>query len=156
MGLDMYLIKSTYIGAEYDHRKISGTVSIFKDGKEIPIQLKRINCIREKVGYWRKANAIHKWFVDNVQDGKDEGQEVEVSQKQLNDLLALCKQVKEMPELAIKLLPTMSGFFFGSADYEEGYMQNIDSTIEIIESLLAEGSPEKDYLPFEVYYRSSW
>ena len=23
-------------------------------------------CIYEQVGYWRKANAIHKWFVENV------------------------------------------------------------------------------------------
>ena len=26
------------------------------------------------VGYWRKANAIHNWFVQNVQDGRDECQ----------------------------------------------------------------------------------
>ena len=26
----------------------------------------------EEVGYWRKANAIHGWFVRNVQNGKDD------------------------------------------------------------------------------------
>jgi hypothetical protein len=24
------------------------------------------------VGYWRKANAIHRWFVEHVQDGNDD------------------------------------------------------------------------------------
>ena len=25
----------------------------------------------DQIASWRKANAIHKWFVDNVQDGVD-------------------------------------------------------------------------------------
>ena len=25
-----------------------------------------------QIASWRKANAIHKWFVDNVQDGVDD------------------------------------------------------------------------------------
>jgi len=28
--------------------------------------------ISEQVGYWRKANQIHNWFVENVQDGEDD------------------------------------------------------------------------------------
>ena len=28
--------------------------------------------IIEQVGYWRKANQIHNWFVENVQDGEDD------------------------------------------------------------------------------------
>ena len=32
--------------------------------------------IMEMVGYWRKQNAIHNWFVENVQDGIDDCDQV--------------------------------------------------------------------------------
>ena len=34
----------------------------------------------ESFGYWRKANQIHKWFVDNVQGGIDDCRPYPVSQ----------------------------------------------------------------------------
>ena len=41
--------------------------------------------------YWRKANAIHKWFVENVQEGVDDCGEYEVTVEQLTELRDLCK-----------------------------------------------------------------
>lgn len=52
-----------------------------------------------EVAYWRKANAIHKWFVDNVQDGIDECQESPVTREQLNELLAVCHEVIKSAKL---------------------------------------------------------
>ena len=46
-----------------------------------------------QVGYWRKANHIHKWFVDEVQEGIDDCGEYEVSHEQLKDLLFLVNEV---------------------------------------------------------------
>ena len=43
-----------------------------------------------EVAYWRKANAIHRWFVNNVQDGIDECQETIVTRNQLFTLLQIC------------------------------------------------------------------
>lgn len=43
--------------------------------------------------YWRKANAIHKWFVDNVQYGEDDCGSYEVSVEQLLELRDACKKV---------------------------------------------------------------
>ena len=79
------------------------------------------NTIVEEVAYWRKANAIHKWFVDNVQSGKDDCDSYEVSREQLVKLLGDCEQVKAHNELAEELLPTQSGFFFGSIEYDKWY-----------------------------------
>ena len=31
----------------------------------VPIKFDRVCYIEESVGYWRKANAIHNWFVAN-------------------------------------------------------------------------------------------
>ena len=95
MGLDMYFIKKRYIGGNYQHRNITGNIDIKKDGKQIPIDLSKISYIEEEAGYWRKANAIHKWFVDNVQDGEDDCKEYWVSKNKIEELLNLCKEVKQ-------------------------------------------------------------
>ena len=49
--------------------------------------------IFEQVGYWRKANAVHKWFVDNVQDGRDDGEEYELDFRQLEELKEICLDI---------------------------------------------------------------
>ena len=46
-----------------------------------------------EVGFWRKANHIHNWFVVNCQDGVDECQETEISKENLEELLSICKKV---------------------------------------------------------------
>lgn len=55
--------------------------------------------IAEEIGYWRKANAIHKWFVDNVQDGEDDCGYYEVNKEQLEELLNICKLIKDKCKL---------------------------------------------------------
>lgn len=48
---------------------------------------------------WRKANAVHKWFVDNVQYGKDDCGLYEVDVNDLARLHDTCKKVLESTEL---------------------------------------------------------
>lgn len=112
-----------------------------------------------EVAYWRKANAIHKWFVDNVQEGKDDCGEYLVSRDALITLREACVQVlydKSTHDgtlgLAEKLLPTKSGFFFGGTDYDDWYYENAEFTIESINKILED--PDFDQL--NVYYSSSW
>jgi hypothetical protein len=56
-----------------------------------------------EVGYWRKANAVHGWFVRECADGVDECQEIPVSKIKLLELQAQClialmkKQENEVP-----------------------------------------------------------
>ena len=50
--------------------------------------------IKEEVGYWRKANQIHKWFVENIQDGVDDcDYHREVTEEDLRELLHTCRMV---------------------------------------------------------------
>lgn len=51
------------------------------------------NRIMEQVGYWRKANQIHNWFVTNVQDGDDDCDYHECTKEILENLLGVCKTV---------------------------------------------------------------
>ena len=146
---------------------------------------KKPNCeFAEEVGYWRKANCIHSWFVDHVQDGIDDCQyHNEVTKEILEELLDTCEKVynschmiigmvsngqvyenghwKDCMEpgkvmidssVARELLPTTGGFFFGSTDYDEYYVDKIKSTIDIITTVLETTDFENEM----IYYISSW
>lgn len=56
------------------------------------------------------------------------------------------------PEICEELLPTQSGFFFGSTDYDEYYLDNIKYTKE----KLAEIIDNIDYENEDIYYLASW
>lgn len=158
MGLDMYLKRKKYVGANYEHRNVKGTIDISVNGNKLPIDFSKVSYIEEEFGYWRKANAIHKWFVDNVQDGVDDCKEYYVSQSKMEELLELCKKVKENPNLASELLPRQVGFFFGSDEYDDLYFSDIDDTIEILESALEDfkNTDTKFDYGYDYYYESSW
>ena len=109
--------------------------------------------IREEVGYWRKANAIHRWFVDNVQNGIDDCcYHREVTREDLEELMDTCHEVLCNPDIAEYRLPTQGGFFFGSTDYDEWYMKDVENTIDIITQVLETTDFEKEML----FYVSSW
>ena len=52
-----------------------------------------------EVCYWRKANQIHKWFVDHVQNGVDDCGEYKVTEEQIDELRELCKELVKKIEL---------------------------------------------------------
>ena len=95
MGLDMYLIRRKYVGANYEHNGVKGKIEIEVRSKKLPVEFNRVTYIDEDACYWRKANAIHKWFVDNVQDGEDNCRSYYVPTNKLEELLKLCKQVRD-------------------------------------------------------------
>lgn len=158
MGLDMYLRKKMYIGANYEHNNIKGVIYITRDNEPVKINFDKVTYIIEDCGYWRKANGVHAWFVENVQDGQDDCKEYYVSESKLKELLNVCLQIKANPTLAPELLPTQDGFFFGNTDYEEYYWDDIDLTINIINEILADTVEinGKTFLRGEIYYQSSW
>ncbi len=102
------------------------------------------------VAYWRKANQIHKWFVDNVQGGEDNCGEYYVSREKLKELLTTCRQAlfKKDPS---ELMPS-AGFFFGSYDIDQYYWQDIKDTIKQIAPLIE----NDEYKDLSYYYQSSW
>ena len=109
--------------------------------------------VLEEVGYWRKANAIHQWFVDNVQDGEDDCHyHNEVTKAHLEELMMLCGMVLDKPYLARKLLPTQEGFFFGPTEYDDWYFKQLNRTIEIVQNVLK----ETDFETEMIAYCSSW
>jgi hypothetical protein len=65
--------------------------------------------------------------------------------------MAFGKYVKD-PSVAKELLPSTDGFFFGGTDYDEYYVADVKSTIDIIKKVLE----ETDFDTQMIYYISSW
>jgi len=153
MGLDMYLYKKTFLWTgEYIREEKRDEVIVTQGGKPHPtIKLDKIKEIVEEVGYWRKANHIHRWFVDNVQNGQDDCRSYEVNYEQLRDLLNVCEDVLDDHTKAEQLLPTTSGFFFGGTEYNEYYFEQVQNTYDILMSIVSAPDADTDYT-----YQSSW
>lgn len=152
MGLDMYLYKKNYIWQGDWIKPEAKQEVIVKKGGEVDAKIKpeRVKYVIEEVGYWRKANQIHKWFVDSVQEGNDNCGNYYVSRDTLEELLNICKQIRDDHSKADQLLPTQSGFFYGGTEYDEWYFTDIDNTIKIIEECLEDENAD------EFEYSSSW
>jgi hypothetical protein len=155
MGLDMYLSARKFVSG-YD----------FKDDKAL------YKAIIEQVGasgfasehtphmnisvttaYWRKANQIHQWFVDNVQNGVDDCGDYYVDRSQLVELRDLCQRLLDNRQnIDPKLeLPPSQGFFFGSYDIDDYYWHQIEDTVNQLNSTL-QNTPED----WGFSYHSSW
>lgn len=150
MGLDMYLKARRYFSKRADSSAFENVVKAagiesFIDNENFPLI-----SIDFTVGYWRKANSIHKWFVDNIQGGVDKCQLSYVSREDLGELLEICEAVLASPENAPSLLPTANGFSFGGTDYDDGYIYDLNNTVSIIKKAL--DMPED----FELAYQASW
>ena len=192
MGLDMYLEKCDRRAWGYKDMDIS---KIKADKPALYEELRPLMHKRgseryswesffEEVGYWRKANAIHKWFVENVQNYADDCGYYEASKEKLEELLEACIKVRDgsklvdgmiengysydengarvpfmeegkyiaNPEIAEELLPTQSGFFFGSTNYDQWYIADIEETIDILTKVLETVDFDKEM----VVYSASW
>ena len=101
--------------------------------------------------YWRKFNALHKWFVNHVQDGIDECQKSRfLTKDDVESIIYILKEIKKNPETASEMMPTSDGFFFGGTNYDTWFMQDVEESIPVFERLLERVDREN------FYYHSSW
>ena len=144
MGLDMYLYAKRYVS---DYREEDKPIK----EKLAEIVGHEVSEVKSDAAYWRKANQIHAWFVDNIQDGEDDCKTYWIDRRKLQELIDLCKQVKANPEKAEELLAPRGGFFFGSTEVDDFYLDDLDRTIEQLEAALSKYDNN-----WEFYYGSSW
>jgi len=170
MGLDMYLTIHQKIHDPYP-------VSLYSGDDNEGLSVIKSAYVYE-YAYWRKANAIHKFFVDKVADGVDDCKEVFVPLHYLEDLHYRCHylilkeegrlselgddNIPAEPRSCEDYLPTCEGFFFGSTAYDEYYWDTIVYTEEKLRKLIKFLYNEKDKynniggMPYYVYYQASW
>ena len=146
MGLDMYLTARRWVSEYSDpelHAALSVVTKSIRGGK--PVQEITVEAM-----YWRKANQIHAWFVDNVQNGQDDCRPYYVMRSQLQELKDLVDQCLADRTAAPLLLPPQAGSFFGGLEIDDWYWQDLERTSqELAEVLLMDDR-------WEFYYRSSW
>jgi hypothetical protein len=160
MGLDMYLEARRFVSG-YTHSapdeqntfaEILDAVNMtgMNDSPHITVSV--------NVAYWRKANHIHDWFVKNVQDGEDDCRSYYVSREKLQELEQVCRDVSAngTGEYAQKHLPTGSGFFFGSEDYDEYYFEQTDWTAKRLAEILTKVPEGSGLSSYDFHYQSSW
>lgn len=135
MGLDMFLFRQKK----------------FREGDDAYNKLVRETS--EEVMYWRKANQIRSWIVNNtIYEDNWNCEEVELTKETLEKLKADCEIVMDNPSKARTLFPTSSGFFFGSTDYDEWYFNELETTAKEIEIILEETDFENE----TIYYTEWW
>jgi len=149
MGLDMYLEAEKYL-ADYDETQKEQGKRFSQDFPELGgLPIKELTAV---IGYWRKANYIHNWFVENIQNGNDDCNKYYISRNQLNKLKAACQEVLESPHEADHKLPiTDEGYHFGVGEYDEYYYKELERTLKIIETALNAMSKG-----WSICYSSSW
>ena len=72
------------------------------------------------VGYFRKVNCVYRYFEDKLTD-----ETAWVTKDECEDIVKRCSAVLENPDLASELMPTRSGFFFGSTEYDKYYFSDL-------------------------------
>lgn len=149
MGLDMYLNK------------------IKRDVKYTPLEPTKWKEEGQEIGYWRKFNALHNYIVNEFNGGVDDCREIILSDIAIEQLLDVLTKVSKDHSLAPTLLPTQSGCFFGSLEYDEWYFKRVDYAIEVFTEAL-EFLKEKDstsrnnedgtieYTDYKISYEASW
>ena len=173
MGLDQFLsAKKVISGGQWStdyERRIHAEIISAVDASEIVGDDHPYVTVDITVAQWRKANAIHNWFVDNVQGGEDDCGKYSVSHEELWNLHEVCLKVlgefgwgetvngewlsERGSAYAEVHLPTTEGFFFGNTKYDEWYLEGLRYTVDQLWKLLTEFIPSKGW-SFE--YSSSW
>lgn len=158
MGLDMYLRAEKHVGG-WDH-STDEEKSHFKQILQI-VGIEHLATpeapsitVKTNVAYWRKANAIHAWFVRELADGTDECQPIHAPVEALKKLVTRCEEALKLydageVEKAGEHMQPQGGFFFGGTAVDESWAYGIKETIKQLTPL-----PEVEGLDF--YYQASW
>lgn len=145
----MYLTAKLFIyGTDSKKLRISGIKGVHQE---------KVQYITEECLTWRKANQIHKWFVDNIQEGNDDCKPYWVSKDSLIRLRDSCMMAKQSMRyekskcLKKDIMPGLDGFFYGSIDKDESYWGEIEYTIKGIDKIVKDYGDNWDF-----EYCSSW
>lgn len=150
MGLDMYLEAKRYLApcdprTEPMRRAIGAAIG-YMPTKEKPGQdasLMEVSGVTVRVGYWRKFDALHQWFVSNVQEGVDDCRPAFVAVDTLIELETQLERACDDPT-------SVSERFTADAD-ETLEISEVDYTLKVLHH--AKQLQEQGW---DIYYRASW
>lgn len=149
MGLDMYLMASKKMPREQAALMMKADPTTFREWYNVWEENENEVPLVANVAYWRKANAIHGWFVREVQNGEDDCGEYPVTTEQLQELRDKCAAILNGADRGSHGIVPTSGFFFGSTD-DQAYRKDLEDTVAKIDGVL------KEWEGWDVEYHSSW
>lgn len=172
MGLDMFLVRRKK-GTQEIREEFTDLVDKLETkyqgddnkleliGKFTKAIIDVVDCGSEELAYWRKANHIHAWFNQRLANGNIEDcTHVPVTKEDVMDLVSDCQSVIDLhkkggnkwKEFAEATLHCESGFFFGSTEYDEYYLDQTKETI----SMLNQALRNWDNYTYEYFYYAWW
>ena len=112
MGLDMYLHKKVYQYRNPDGTLTSDTSALAFD------DFGRSNgtYVVTQAAYWRKANQIHRWFVDNVCEGNDDCKPYYCGKDKVKELVGVCRKVLEVLDGAVLDVDKEKAGYYGDGE----------------------------------------
>lgn len=116
-------------------KSIEEVVTFFKDFKS--------TYYAEPDVYFRKVNFVYRYFSNKLVD-----ECCFVEKSDMEDLISRCDKVIKNHSLASELLPTQSGFFFGSIEYDNWYFNDVKDCKEQIEKILKKFNEKTDVFFF--------
>ena len=122
----MNMYRRTYV-KNWEHMKPEELheVTVKKNGEIVKeIDSKKVAYIIEDIAYWRKANAIHNWIVENCADGEDKCQEIYLRQEDLKKLLTLVNTVLASTKLVKGKVKNGTSY---SKDKKTGEMKKVEN-----------------------------
>jgi hypothetical protein len=141
MGLDMSLMAKRYLNHSSESAELDKIANAFLD---LPSGYE-IRCIEVEAVYWRRAWPIHRWFVENIQDGEDDCAGYHVSHSKLQILLNLVREILLTGDVTL-LPPTKGG-----TEADDVYWYLLESTEEQLTKVLQNFNGN-----WYFKYRSSW
>jgi len=131
MGLDMYL-----------YRRCK-----YREGDDEFNKLVEEN--KDEVKYWRKANQIRNWFVNNTDlNETDNCKHIVLTKETLEKLRDDCRYVLAHKDKASEIMPTSSGFFFGTTDYDDWYFMQLEDTAKSIDLIINITNFDKEVIEY--------
>lgn len=148
MGLDIYFNKKRTISEENQQEleKVKKQMDAIdalpfeefqkheEEYKELEAKFDILNP-RTELAYFRKVNFLIHFF-----DYEENCEYVVIDKSLIEDLVDRCKKVLEAKtdEVSDKLLPSVSGFFFGNTDYNEYYYGDVEDVLAQFTTILKE------------------
>ena len=148
---------SKFTQYDWKYRKFCESVLSIEEVKAFFDDFQRFYYAEEDA-YFRKVNFIYRYFQPKLDD-----ECAFVTKADLEDIIERCDKIlkgldlrKDIPhskiDLAMELLPTQSGFFFGSIDYDKWYFADVKDVRKQMKKLLRGFDEDTDV----IYVVMSW
>lgn len=131
---------------EHTYERMTKGVKSLDDVKDFFIHFEDYYYAESDV-YFRKVNFVYRYFANKLVD-----ECCFADKEDIEELISRCDKVLADHSLAEELLPTTSGFFFGSTDYDEWYFKDIEDCKKQMKDLLSKYNEETDV----IFFVMSW